>query len=173
MTTWQWSSFNELSRDDLYEILRVRQEVFTVEQNCAYQDADGFDQCARHLLQWHHSSGQRQLAAYLRVLPPASRFQEPSIGRLLTVQPFRGKGLARIIMLEALARITALYPGMSIRISAQQYLEHFYNSLGFTTASGSYDEDGIPHREMLMSPHSRDISGENTLLQGHPSQQTA
>lgn len=72
MIAWQWSAFDELSRDELYEILRVRQEVFTVEQNCAYQDADGLDQCALHLLQWHQSSEQRQLAAYLRVLPPAS-----------------------------------------------------------------------------------------------------
>jgi ElaA protein len=152
MTTWQWSSFTELSCDDLYEILRVRQEVFTVEQNCAYQDADGFDQCAWHLFQWHLHSGQRQIPVYLRVLPPASRYQEPSIGRLLTVRTSRGKGLARAIMLEALQRIAALYPGMPIRISAQQYLEHFYKDLGFMAASGIYDEDGIPHREMLRSP---------------------
>ncbi len=102
MTTMHWFSFNELSREDLYEILRVRQEVFTVEQNCAYQDADGLDQSAWHLMLRQPGPTGQRLVAYLRVLPPASRFREPSIGRLLTIPAVRRTGLARIIMLEAL-----------------------------------------------------------------------
>jgi ElaA protein len=152
MTTMRWFSFNELSREDLYEILRVRQEVFTVEQNCAYQDADGLDQCAWHLLCRQPGSAEQSLVAYLRVLPPASRFREPSIGRLLTIPAVRRTGLARIIMLEALNLIATHYPGMPIHISAQHYLEHFYNSFGFYANSDIHDEDGIPHRHMLHPP---------------------
>ncbi|MDP3478249.1 MAG: GNAT family N-acetyltransferase [Desulfoprunum sp.] len=149
MISWQWSAFNELSREELYEILRVRQEIFTVEQNCAYQDADDLDQCALHLMGWRKTLDHRQLAAYLRVLPPESRFREPSIGRLLSVRTARGTGLGRAIMHQALARLAVLYPGIPIRISAQQYLESFYQDLGFTAASAIYEEDGIPHREMV------------------------
>jgi len=149
MISWQWSAFNELRREELYEILRVRQEIFTVEQNCAYQDADGLDQCALHLMVWRKDLDHRQLAAYLRVLPPESRFREPSIGRLLTVRTARGTGLGRAIMHQALARLAVLYPGIPIRISAQQYLESFYQELGFTAASAIYEEDGIFHREMV------------------------
>jgi ElaA protein len=152
MTTMHWLSFNELSREDLYEILRVRQEVFTVEQNCAYQDADGLDQCAWHLLCRQPDQAGQRLVGYLRVLPPASRFREPSIGRLLTISAVRRTGLARIIMLEALARIAVIYPGLPVCISAQHYLEHFYNSLGFYANSDIHDEDGIPHRHMLHPP---------------------
>ena len=106
MISWQWATFYDLERDALYEILRVRQEVFVVEQNCAYLDADGLDQQALHLLGWQQDDlGHRQLAAYLRLLPPGSRYPEPSIGRLLTVHSTRGTGLGEAIMHEALARV--------------------------------------------------------------------
>lgn len=153
MITWQWAAFHELDRDDLYEILRVRQEVFVVEQNCAYLDADGLDQCALHLLGWQQDDfGHRQLAAYLRLLPPGNRYPEPSIGRLLTVHSTRGTGLGWAIMHEASAQVAALYPHSPIRISAQHYLEGFYLKLGFVAASDIYEEDGIPHREMVKFP---------------------
>ena len=149
MIGWRWCIFKELGRDELYEILRVRQEVFTVEQNCAYQDADGLDQSALHLMGWRERADGRQLVAYLRVLPPGSRFSEPSIGRLLTIHSMRGAGVGRTAMLEAIRKITDLYPGKRIRISAQKYLENFYQDLGFIADSADYEEDGIPHRQMV------------------------
>ena len=151
MIAWRWCIFQELGRDEIYEILRVRQEVFTVEQNCAYQDADGLDQSALHLIGWRERADGRQLVAYLRVLPPGSRFSEPSIGRLLTIHSMRGAGIGRTAMLEAIRKITDLFPGNGIRISAQKYLENFYQDLGFIADSANYEEDGIPHRQMVRS----------------------
>ena len=151
MIAWRWCIFQELGRDEIYEILRVRQEVFTVEQKCAYQDADGLDQSALHLIGWRERADGRQLVAYLRVLPPGSRFSEPSIGRLLTIHSMRGAGIGRTAMLEAIRKITDLFPGNGIRISAQKYLENFYQDLGFIADSADYEEDGIPHRQMVRS----------------------
>ncbi|RPH39955.1 MAG: GNAT family N-acetyltransferase, partial [Desulfobulbaceae bacterium] len=93
-----WAAFHELSRDELYEILQVRQEVFSVEQNCPYLDADGLDQGALHLIARRGNLPSGQLIAYLRLLPPGSRFPEASIGRLLTVNSARGSGIGRAIM---------------------------------------------------------------------------
>ena len=151
MISMYWAAFDELSRDELYEILQARQEVFSVEQNCPYLDADGLDQGALHLIARRKDLPQGQLVAYLRLLPPGSRFPEASIGRLLTVKSARGSGIGRAIMLEALARLSTLYPHARIRISAQQYLESFYRKLGFAAASDVYEEDGIPHLEMIMA----------------------
>jgi ElaA protein len=151
MISWHWAAFEQLALEELYEILQVRQQVFSVEQHCAYLDADGLDQCALHLMGRRKDPEYRQLVAYLRVLPPGSRFPEPSIGRLLTARPLRGTGIGRAIMHEALTRLAVLYPHSTVRISAQQYLEGFYQGLGFTAASGLYQEDGIPHREMVKS----------------------
>lgn len=152
MISRQWSTFQHLNCEDLYEILRIRQEIFAVEQHCAYQDADGLDFCARHLQVWESDSSRRRIVGYLRVLPPESRFPEPSIGRLLVVPALRRCGLGRDLMEEALERIAVLHPGMPVRISAQWYLQNFYAGLGFTAASAVYDEDGIPHLDMLRLP---------------------
>lgn len=154
MATWQWLRFSELSATQLYEILRMRQEVFTVEQDCAYQDADGKDQQAWHLVAWQLETDTPRLLAYLRLLLPGQRYPEPSIGRLLTTEPARGAGLARESMRRAMAQAEAEFPGWSIRISAQQYLEEFYRKLGFKPVSEPYDEDGIAHIEMLREPGS-------------------
>lgn len=145
----KWSSFQQLSIEELYEILRIRQQVFTVEQRCPYQDADGLDLCAWHLQAFDAAADPPRLGGYLRVLPPGSRFPEPSIGRLLVAPELRHCGLARELMQEALSRIALLYPGMPTRISAQLYLRDLYRGLGFTASSPIYDEDGIPHLEML------------------------
>ena len=146
---WQWVSFEELSREELYEVLKVRQTVFVVEQNCAYQDADDLDPVSWHLMGWHESTSGRKLVAYLRVVFPGKKYPEPSIGRVLTMASVRGAGLGQELMCEAISRTVREYPQQSIRISAQHYLEKFYSGLGFETVSDPYDEDGIPHIEML------------------------
>lgn len=149
MLKWQWSSFDELSQHELYEILKVRQAVFTVEQNCAYQDADGLDKVSWHLMGWREDSPENELVAYLRVVLPGEQYAEPSIGRVLTAPSARGSGLGKALTREAIVRISRAYRDTPIRISAQQYLEKFYSEFGFETVSEPYDEDGIPHIEML------------------------
>ncbi|QFT55529.1 GNAT family N-acetyltransferase [Microbulbifer sp. THAF38] len=146
---WQWCSFQQLSIDQLYEILRARQEVFTVEQDCPYQDADGKDQEAWHLICWDKESQSPQLVAYLRVVFPGKKYSEPSIGRVLTAESSRGTGLGRELIRRAVEQTQAEYPGSGIRISAQEHLRRFYGEFGFEQVSAPYDEDGIPHIEML------------------------
>ena len=146
---WQLSRLPELSAADLYAALAARQVVFAVEQQCAYLDADGLDLDAWHLLGWAGDGPGRALACYLRILAPGARYAEPAIGRVLTTPAFRGTGLGRVLMEEGLARAARLFPGAPIRIAAQQRLEAFYASLGFRTVSAPFDEDGIPHVEML------------------------
>ena len=146
---WQWLSFEELSRDDLYKVLKVRQAVFVVEQNCVYQDADDLDPVSWHLMGWRKTTTGRELVAYLRVVFPGKKYPEPSIGRVLTTASVRGTGAGKALTREAITRIALEYPQMSIRISAQRYLEKFYSEFGFETVSDPYVEDGIPHIEML------------------------
>lgn len=149
MAKWQWAAFADLSTEQLYEILRVRQEVFTVEQDCAYQDADGKDQRAWHLIAWSEETAHPESLAYLRVVFPGVKYAEPSIGRVLTQESARGTGLGRELMSHAIAHTLREYPGTDIRISAQQHLKTFYGDFGFEQVSEPYDEDGIPHIEML------------------------
>jgi ElaA protein len=147
MLDWQWLPFDRLSVTQLYAVLALRQQVFVVEQRCAFLDADGVDpQC------WH-GLGERDgaLLASARIVPPGLAFAEPAIGRVVTAPSARGLGEGRALMREAIAQTQRLYPGAPIRIGAQQHLARFYASLGFTIASAPYDEDGIPHVEMLRS----------------------
>ncbi len=146
---WQWSRFAGLALSDLYAVLAARQQVFTVEQNCAFQDADGLDPSAWHLLGWVDGERGAMLAAYLRLIDPGVKYAEPSIGRVLTVPPHRGVGLGRIVMIEGIARAAAVWPSRPIRIAAQARLARFYAGLGFRVASAEFIEDGIPHVEML------------------------
>jgi len=140
----------QLTAADVYSMLAARQQVFAVEQQCAFLDADGHDVHAWHLLGWIDDGDAPSLAAYLRVLDPGRKFAEPSIGRVLTVPAHRGTGLGRSLMAEGIARTGRIWPGRAIRIAAQQRLEAFYASLGFRTASAPYQEDGIPHVDMLL-----------------------
>jgi ElaA protein len=140
--------FPALSPDQLYDLLQLRQEVFVLEQNCAYLDADGRDRQAHHLLGYN----ERGLAAYLRVVEPGAKYTEPSIGRVITRLDLRRTNLGRELMREGIRRCQDLYPGQGIRISAQARLERFYREFGFNIVAGPYDEDGIPHLEMLRSP---------------------
>ena len=145
---WHLSEFAALSVDDLYDLIAARLEVFVVEQNCPYQDVDGKDRQALHL--WARDEANRVLA-YARITHPGVRFQEPSVGRVITTEAGRSKGLGRELMVRAIAAIEERYPNQPIRISAQQYLERFYRELGFETVSEPYLEDDIPHLEMLRS----------------------
>jgi ElaA protein len=146
---WQWSAFEQLSVDDLYAVLAARQEVFILEQRCFYPDIDGIDRGAHHLIGWSHHDGERKPAAYLRCVPPGVKFDEPSLGRVLTAPFARGSGAGKVMMEEALRRAEQLHSGRAIRISAQLYLQRFYEGFGFRVTSAPYDEDGIPHIEML------------------------
>jgi ElaA protein len=147
---WQWSRFPDLAPADLYAALAARQQVFTVEQRCAFQDADGHDPHAWHLLAWAGDASAPVLAGYLRVLDPGRKFAEPSIGRVLTVAPYRGIGFGRTVMAEGIVRTRRVWPGRPIRLAAQQRLERFYGDLGFRTAGAPYQEDDIAHVDMLL-----------------------
>jgi ElaA protein len=154
---WQWTRFDDLDPRHLYALLRARIEVFVIEQRCAFLDTDGVDLNAWHLLGWVEprptagggDPAPAVLAAYLRLIEPGRVFDEPSIGRVLTVAPFRRVGLGRPLMKEGLRKAAELYPGDAVRIGAQIRLERFYQSLGFRTVSEMYIEDGIEHVQML------------------------
>jgi len=148
---WQWSRLSDLAPTDLYAVMVVRQQVFVVEQACVFQDADGFDIGSWHLLGWAERLPERPLAAYLRVVDPGGKHPEPSIGRVVTAPAFRRTGLGRALMAEGIARTAIAWPGQAVRIAAQQRLEGFYASMGFRTVSMPYDEDDIPHVEMLLA----------------------
>jgi ElaA protein len=142
---WQWCTLHELSAAELYAVLAARSAVFVVEQTAPYQDADGYDLDAQHLIVWSGAD----VAAYLRVLAPRTKLTERSIGRILTTAAFRRTGLGRELVAHTLARLDAAYPGEPIRIGAQARLHVFYESFGFRQASAEYMEDDIPHIEML------------------------
>jgi ElaA protein len=139
---WHWKSFGQLSPREIYAILAARNDVFVVEQDCAYLDIDGSD-----LEAWHLSAFNDEglLACYLRVLLPDALAQDIRIGRVLTTQAFRGKGLGHIIMAKALEHIRAQWPEVGIRLHAQAHLQPFYRAFGFTPTSEVHDEDGIAH----------------------------
>jgi ElaA protein len=146
--SWRYEPFARLTPTELYAILTVRQRVFVVEQCCAYLDADGLDALSHHL--WTERAGA--VLAYLRVMPPGAKYDEPSLGRVVTAPESRNTGLGRVLMLEGMARARAAFGEVPIRIGAQLYLERFYGSLGFVRASDDYLEDGIRHVEMLWTP---------------------
>lgn len=143
---WKIKSFEELTTTELYAILRLRSEVFIIEQNCAYQDLDNSDQKALHLMGTDDSG---QLLAYTRIFEPGIKFTEASIGRVVTSPLARGKGAGRELMERSISELQQHYGKIPIKIGAQQYLQRFYTSLGFEQISDTYLEDGIPHIEML------------------------
>jgi len=149
MIDWQWSAFEQLSTSALYSVLAARQDVFILEQRCLYSDIDGIDRQAHHLLGWQEQGDRRQLVAYLRCVAPGVKYEEPSLGRVLSIATARGTGIGKLLLEEGLRCAERTYPGFCIRISAQLYLQRFYASFGFRAVSEPYDEDGIPHVEML------------------------
>jgi len=146
---WQWSRFHDMSIDDLYAVVRLREAVFIVEQNCPYPDSDGRDPAAWHLLGWRDVAGRRELAAYARIFEPGIRYKEASIGRVVTSPAIRGTGLGKYLMAEALRRVELVAPAQVIKIAAQRRLEKFYSGMGFKVVSDPYEEDGIMHVDMV------------------------
>jgi ElaA protein len=144
---WRWCRFDELDVFELDAIFRARQQVFVVEQNCAYLDADGHDAHSFHLAAWGDAEGVP--LAYARVVGPGRKYAEPSIGRVITTDAARGSGLGRELVRRAVAHCTEAFPAQDIRISAQSHLERLYGDAGFMVVGQRYLEDGIPHTEML------------------------
>ena len=134
--------FHNLTTDELYELLRVRNEVFVVEQNCAYQDLDGDDQNSIHL--WM-TKGEK-IVALARVCPAGTHMKEISIGRVITTK--RGKGYGKQIMLHAIDAAIEHFDAKCIDIEAQEYARGFYESVGFQQSSDTFMLDGIPHIKM-------------------------
>ena len=144
MINWQLKTFDTLTPTELYTILRLRSEVFVVEQNCVFLDMDDRDQASSHLMAWE----ENKLVAYTRLLPAGVAYNIPSIGRVVTSPAARGLGLGKLLMTKSIEACEQLYGKTPIRIGAQLYLKGFYESLGFSQSSGVYDEDGIDHIEM-------------------------
>ncbi|AWM13613.1 GNAT family N-acetyltransferase [Flavobacterium sediminis] len=137
-------SFNELSIVELYELLQLRSEVFVVEQNCVYQDIDGKDEKALHVLGYYESN----LAAYSRLFDKGYYFDESSIGRVVVSPKYRDKKFGHELMKVSIRAISDFYREETITISAQEYLQKFYEAHGFVKISEMYLEDDIPHIRM-------------------------
>jgi ElaA protein len=143
---WTYKYFDELLPAELYAIMQLRNEVFVVEQNCVYQDADEKDTGSYHLM----GRDGNTLVAYTRLLPPGLAYAEASIGRVVTSPKYRGTGAGRQLMEQSISRTMAQFNVKTIKIGAQLYLEKFYSSLGFVQCGPGYLEDNIPHIPMLL-----------------------
>ncbi|NDV42103.1 GNAT family N-acetyltransferase [Flagellimonas sediminis] len=140
-------TFEELSNLELYQILRLRSDIFVVEQDCVYLDLDNKDQKALHIF----GTKNNEVVAYTRVFKPGDYFENASIGRVVVARDQRKYGYGKKIMEASIAAIEKKFPNTSIEISAQSYLLKFYADLGFAAFGEEYLEDGIPHTRMLRS----------------------
>jgi ElaA protein len=143
---WICKPFTELSLKELYAILQLRNEVFVVEQNCVFQDADDKDQLCWHFMGWVND----QLAAYTRLVPMGISYAEASIGRVVTFPKMRKSGIGKELMERSIQMIFQLWGKQPIRIGAQVYLKRFYESFGFQQCSNIYMEDNIEHIQMIL-----------------------
>lgn len=145
MISWQLKTFEALSSIELYNILKLRGEVFVLEQNCPYVDADGKD------LYSYHLSGfvGKDLAAYSRLVLPNISYREVSIGRVVTSTKYRKKEYGKLLMQKSIEEIERIFGNVPIRIGAQAYLKKFYENFGFIDQNEPYLEDGIEHLIML------------------------
>ncbi|GGP25517.1 GNAT family N-acetyltransferase [Silvimonas amylolytica] len=142
---WFWFQFAEFDAATLFDYLKLRQDVFIIEQTCIYPDLDGLDRASLHLV------GKRdgQVVAALRIVPPGLKYDEPSIGRVVIAAQARQGGMGKLLVAEGLRQSAQRWPGQGNRIGAQAHLQKMYSALGFETVSPEYDEDGIPHVDML------------------------
>lgn len=150
MITWQSLRFEALNTHQLFELLKLRVDVFVVEQECAYPELDEKDRHSdtHHLLGWEND----KLVAYARLLPPGLSYPSVSIGRVVISGANRKKGAGKALIAQAIAKCALLWPNQAIEIGAQAYLLDFYQAFGFETASSMYLEDGIPHVDMKRAP---------------------
>jgi ElaA protein len=139
-------AFNDLTVTELYQLLRLRSEVFVVEQNCVFLDADDKDYACHHLLLF---DDEQELVAYARIVPAGKSYAEASIGRIVSSKKVRGTGVGKILTQAAIDAAKNLYGDVPIRIGAQYYAVKFYEQLGFKIDGEIYDEDGIDHIEMI------------------------
>ena len=138
-------TFNELSLDELYYLLRLRSEVFVVEQDCVYQDVDGKDHKALHII----GKKENTIIAYTRIFKPGDYFKEASIGRVVVSEKARHLKYGNQLMEASIKAVEEAFHTKEIKLSAQKYLEKFYTNLGFKTIGEPYLEDGIPHIAMV------------------------
>jgi len=148
--TFTYKSFHELTPYELYAILQLRNEVFVVEQNCVFQDADNKDQLSLHVMGWQNEL----LAGYTRLVPAGISYNEPSIGRVVTSPKVRHAGIGKLLMQFSIRTLYNMWGKTTITIGAQLYLRNFYNSLGFQQCSNIYLEDGIQHIKMFLPANS-------------------
>ncbi|TAL43002.1 MAG: GNAT family N-acetyltransferase [Chitinophagaceae bacterium] len=142
---WILKKFEELTPHELYAVVQLRNEVFVVEQNCVYQDADNKDPQCWHLMGWENDL----LVAYTRLVPPGITYELPSIGRVVTSPKMRKMGMGRTLMEKSIETTGKLFGKTPIKIGAQLYLKKFYETLGFQQSGEMYMEDGIEHIEMI------------------------
>lgn len=143
---WNIKSFEKLTNIELYNIMRLRSEVFVIEQQCIYMDADGKDINCIHVM---GIDQHNNLIAYSRIVPAGISFQEVSIGRVLSSKKYRGIGAGKELIDKSISVINNFYGEVPIRIGAQSYLKNFYEKFDFVVVSSEYLEDDIPHLEML------------------------
>ena len=141
-----WRNFNSISKDELYDVLSLRQRVFIIEQDCLYEDLDYSDQDANHLLLYKDN----KLIGYSRVFSPGIKYDAASIGRIVTDLDYRGRGYGKIITQESIQFLKNNFPESDITISAQYRLVDFYENLGFETEGNVYLEDDIEHIKMTL-----------------------
>ncbi len=142
--SWTTAHFDDFTSRELYAVMRLRQEVFVVEQNCVYPDLDGLDLDGMHIL--YREDGE--LLAYLRCLKPGVSYPQSSLGRIVVAPSGRGRDLGRELVKRGINYNLQTWPDSDIRIGAQAYLEKFYRSLGFVADGQPYMEDGIEHIHM-------------------------
>jgi ElaA protein len=144
---WQCLGFEELSRQQLYALLRLRSQVFVVEQACVFEEPDGLDEAA-----WHLLAEDGALLGYARLLAPGVKAQAPAISRVVTAPGARGSGLGRELLARAVAQCEHRWPGQGITLFAQSHLQRYYGRAGFVGVGAEFMEDGIPHLEMHRRP---------------------
>ena len=149
MTNWTCKNFKQLTTEELYAILRLRSEVFVVEQNCVFLDMDNKDIHCHHVMGWKGDL----LAGYSRIVPAGISYEESSIGRIVSSPAARGSGVGRELLIRSIDYLYTLHGKRPVRIGAQYYLKRFYESFGFVQKGEIYLEDGIEHIEMLLSNH--------------------
>lgn len=143
---WYIKTFQELTNDELYNLMKLRVDIFVVEQECPYPELDNYDQQSIH----YFLKIDGEMAANVRILPPNTKFAEASIGRVAVAEKYRGKGYGQQIMQKAIQYVAREWNETQIKIEAQEHLKKFYSALGFQQISESYLDDGIPHIDMML-----------------------